>query len=187
MIGQDRINNIINQLKIISGLTPGKTLSTSTMTIIDHNTWSGSAWRTYAGENRKQTIMQIKAIFTEALSIIKLSSNRENNKDVVISIEMGLYGVNSLKETYKDDYYIISEIDDMINNIRHELEEICRQLMDPYSKYTEIYVSEGYEDKHYNEHMKESYEDIDIKSYIECKKESLKQRREDLETRKKSK
>src|SRR3972149_10231129 len=103
MSGQDKKNRIISDLSIIASLTPGKTLSNSTMTVIDHNTWSSSIWRRYAGEDRKNTIGTIKGILTEATSFCNLSPSDE----IIVNIEASLTGFSSLKETYKGDYYLI--------------------------------------------------------------------------------
>ena len=74
MSEQDHKIKLLYDLNVISKITPGHILSTSTMTIIDHNAWSTSVWRRYARENRQDTIKVIRSIFVEALSIIKISS-----------------------------------------------------------------------------------------------------------------
>lgn len=116
MSGQDRIGKIISDLKVLSLLSTGQTLSSSTMTIIPHNAWSSSVWRRYAGEDRKQTIAHIKGIFTEAITILKFNYNL----DIVNSLEPAIKGFSSLKETYKGDYYTIAEIDRIIEITRKE-------------------------------------------------------------------
>lgn len=123
----DRIIQIINNLNVVSQLKPGSTLSTSTMTIVDHTAWSGSVWRTYAGENRNQTIACIKRVFLEALTILKINNQEESNsyRDVKIGLETGILGLLSLKETYKGDYYLIGEIDTIIESTNKELLQLC--------------------------------------------------------------
>src|ERR1700722_12616461 len=93
------LKKIICDLEVLSKLSPGLTLSTSTMTIINHETWSGSLWRTYARENRKDTISFIKSIFTEAISILELNYSQE----LADAVKTALKGFSSLKETYKGD------------------------------------------------------------------------------------
>lgn len=131
MSNTDRVTRITNDLNVISSLIPGSTLSTSTMTIVDHNAWSGSFWRTYARENRTETIIHIKRIFSEAVSILKINfQDREMDyyKDIIVSVETAITGVISLKDTYKGDYYTISEIESIVAAIQKDLEIICSPL-----------------------------------------------------------
>lgn len=121
----DRIIQIINNLNVVSQLKPGSTLSTSTMTVIDHNAWSGSFWRTYARENRTQTVTYIKSLFQEAISILKTTqSNHPSIKDITINVETAILGLSSLQETYKGDYYLLSEIDQIIQSTKKDLQAL---------------------------------------------------------------
>jgi hypothetical protein len=140
MLSQDRISKLLGDLKILSSLTPGKTISESTMSVIDHNTWSGTFWRTYAGENRKQTVAYVKGILLEALSILKLYDGNSYNNEIFISLETATRGFAFLKETYKGDYYIIADIDSIIESIKKELQIIREYLFD--SRYTQIQRSD---------------------------------------------
>ena len=134
---------IVSDLKILATITPGKTLSTSTMTIIDHKAWSSSFWRTYSGENRKMTIFSIKKIFLQALSIIESYESCE----LLEHIKLALIGVSNLKETYKNDYYTISDIDHMLNEIEEEVVKCERKIGD---SVIEILISKLDEDEKKN-------------------------------------
>ncbi len=116
----DKKITIISNLKILASLTPGQTLSTSSMTIIDHNAWSSSLWRSYARENRKDTITFIKGIFIEAVSILKLYPCKE----LFDNFEPAFKGFLNLKETYKADYYTIAEIDRIIAKCRLDISDL---------------------------------------------------------------
>ena len=100
---------------MLATLQPGQTLSSTSMTIIDHNTWSTSLWRTYSGESRKATIGFIKTIFIEALHLC------ESEPELISEIEAALQGFNNLKETYAGDYPTIGEIETIINTTRTKL------------------------------------------------------------------
>jgi len=195
MITQERINGIIGELKVLSGITPGKTLSPTTMTIVDHDRWMGSVWRTYAGENRTQTIIHIRGILLEALSVVKIIGEKENKMDIIVSIETALHGIGFMKETYKDDYYVIAEIDGIIKSTREALDEIREYIENPYKGYNKIYLSEvnsieepSDENNHSDSVIQNSDESTselsDIKMIIDAKKENLKQRRDNIEKRK---
>lgn len=117
---EERVSKIIKDLTTISMLLPGKTLSSSSMTIIDHNSWTTTLWRTYSGENRKETIQFIMGILYEAINIYLLSPN------VVLgtAIDSALDGFETMKETYKTDYYIIADIDSTLRDIRDKLNSV---------------------------------------------------------------
>lgn len=113
MSGQNRKQRILSDLAIVSSLRPGKTLSSSTMTIVGHEDWSTKIWRTYSRENRKDTINFIKNIFNEAIAILSISPSQ----DLFTSISNAAIGFGHLRETYKGDYYIIAEINRIIVDI----------------------------------------------------------------------
>ena len=123
MSEQDHKIKLLYDLNVISKITPGHILSTSTMTIIDHNAWSTSVWRRYARENRQDTIKVIRSIFVEALSIIKISSiNCPTRKSIINHVIAALKGFNFLKDTYQGDYYTIGEIDQIISTVNSNLQ-----------------------------------------------------------------
>ena len=120
---EDRRERIISDLSVLASLRGGQTLSTSTMKVLTHKNWSSAAWRTYSGENRKDTINFIKGILNEALDICDLSSSHDLEKvDIIVAnIESSLKGFSMLKTTYSGDYYIISDIDRIINDTKRRL------------------------------------------------------------------
>lgn len=91
-------------LNVIASIKPGMTLSDTTMTVVDHNSWSSSFWRRYSGENRNTTINRIKDLMDEALSM-------DYSSELDDAIERALVGINNLKETYKDDQEIVLKLD----------------------------------------------------------------------------
>lgn len=109
---------IIGDLVILASITPGKTFSPSSMSIIDHNSWSTTFYRRYNGENRKNSIAHIRGIFIEALNIYSL----DPCNDIIDNINEALKGILNLKETYKGDYYTIAEIDRIVNETKEKLE-----------------------------------------------------------------
>jgi len=133
----DETTKILSDLQVLSLLSVGYTLSAPTMTIINHKSWSGSIWRTYSGENRKQTTSHIRGIFTGALSILKLYSlspqNISNDElnicwNIIRAIEPALKGVSSLKETYTGDFYTIAEIDNIVDIVKDNIKYIIELL-----------------------------------------------------------
>lgn len=125
MSGQDRKQRILSDLKIVSSLQSGQTLSASTMTVIAHGSWSSSMWRKYAGESRKDTISSIKNIFMEAILILETNPSQ----DLIFAIDEGLKGFNNLKETYQGDYLTIVEINRIISEVRNKMNSIGTKLV----------------------------------------------------------
>ena len=117
------IDQIISNLEVIKSIVPGKTLSTSTMTLIDHKTWSTAGWRWYAGESRKTTIAFIDAIFIGAINYItKIDSSK--SMTVISSIKAALDGFMNLRETYSGDAATITEIEKINYERREDLKKV---------------------------------------------------------------
>jgi hypothetical protein len=125
MSGQDRKQRIISDLKIIGSLQPNQTLSSSTMSIIDHGTWSSSLWRKYAGESRKDTINFIRNIFLDAIAIFEIDESHE----LILAIDEGVRGFTNLEETYRGDYLTIAEIHKIISDVRDKMNSLGDKML----------------------------------------------------------
>lgn len=91
-----------SKLVKIASITPGKTLSTSTMEILDSKSWYNS----FLGDNPNHVVTFIKNILIEAIDFYKL----EKSNDFLSLIESGFEGLKALSKTYPDDYYLIGGI-----------------------------------------------------------------------------
>ena len=120
MSNNDKYHKIILELNIVSNLSSGKTLSTSSMSIIDHTYWSSSIWRTVSGENRQNTISHIKGILNESILLLELNYN----EDLSSALNSSLNGFLSLKDTYKGDYYLIADIEKTSSSIKNRLDKL---------------------------------------------------------------
>ena len=109
---------IIKQLKLISSLQDGQTLSTSSETIIPHNAWSTTFWRTYYSEDRKKSIEYIKNAFENALILYK------EDPSIKINIDNALIGLKNLKLTYKSDHDTRGIIAQIINDTNEEIHQM---------------------------------------------------------------
>lgn len=117
MSDQNSILKILSDLNVIGSLSPGKTLSTTSMQIIDHNSWTGSIWRRYTGENRAGTIEKIKGILNEAIFVLETSPSSE----LETSLHKALTGFESLIETYGGDYYTQNKIQNTLDTINDRI------------------------------------------------------------------
>ena len=106
----------LNDLTMIAKITPGMTLSDTTMTLVDHNSWSGSFWRRYSGENRQKTLDHISGILADALGYEKF-------EEIEILTLQALEGVENLKETYKDDKEFVEKIDRLLVQTRNSIRQ----------------------------------------------------------------
>lgn len=118
-------HTIVDNLRIISLIHPGDTLSSTSMTILDHNSWSTTIWRLIRGESRDTTVTYIRHIFMDALHILMMDPYIDQS--LITNIKLGLIGLRSLKVTYKLDPDFGKEIDTIISYIEFELTTIINK------------------------------------------------------------
>lgn len=134
MEDQTRQIKIINDLNVIAKLAPGFSLSTNGgLSIIDHRSWYSTISRFYYQENRTNSIAYIKGILIEALALIELTNDRclvhrdctcITRQDIINHLPSAIKSFTYLKDTYKGDYYAISEIDKIIEHVISRLKEL---------------------------------------------------------------
>lgn len=122
---------ILIKLSTIASLEKGQTLSTIYESPVAHNSWGTCISRTYNKEDRKKTITYIKGVFESALILAAdLKSDVEGYTILVNQIRNALIGIDSLRTTYKGDYYIIGLINTIVEETNKYLEEIKIKEMD---------------------------------------------------------
>ena len=109
------MQHIFNNLKLLSDLTPGYTISDTDKCIVKHGTWTTSMLRRYKGESRYSMLHFINNIMTEAVDYYINNGLPEN---ICNCISDAIAGIYSLKETYKNDETFKGNIDTMVENIR---------------------------------------------------------------------
>lgn len=109
--------DLLEKLKVIANITEGKTLSTygGNISLLDHNSWYTTAWRTCSRENKKKTVLCIKGIIDEAMAYI----NREEIKRAIYD---AFVGMEQLKKTYIDYPDTVIDIDKLILNYKTAIE-----------------------------------------------------------------
>jgi ankyrin repeat protein len=114
----DIMEELLKKLEILATIKEGQTISTyGTLSIIEHNAWSTTFWRTYARENRQKTINYIKSILDDAMDHI-------DNLVVRNLVIKAMQGVSNLKFTYKDDLKIVDAILILLNSYHCLLEPV---------------------------------------------------------------
>lgn len=114
----DVIEELLKKLEILSNIKEGQTISTyGTLAIIEHNAWSTTFWRQYAGENRQKTVNYIKGVLDDAMEHI-------DNIVVRNLVVKAMTGIVNLKVTYKADVIIVAFIDTMLNSYHALLEPV---------------------------------------------------------------
>lgn len=111
---------LISQLNVIASLSPGTTLSTTTMTVVDHNTWSTSVWRRYAGEGHEETVQFIKSLFAD--SIVQCTA--APSWDLLNAMESAVKGFLTMKITYQGHYYTIANITRIADDVRASISRL---------------------------------------------------------------
>jgi hypothetical protein len=131
---EKRVNKLLSDLAVIATILPGQTLSSSTMTVIDHRAWSTMLWRTYTSENRSSSINVIKGILEETVLLCDLlvglntsqgsrtSSITDNHSidqanKLINAVKLAITGFANLRETYQNDYYHIGIINRTIDTV----------------------------------------------------------------------
>lgn len=109
--------DLLDKLKVISDITEGKTLSTyrGNISLLDHNSWYTTIWRTASRENKNKTILCIKEIMDDG--IVHLDEP-EIRQYMYAAIE----GMERLKKTYTDFIDIVIKLDSMIIYYKNVLE-----------------------------------------------------------------
>lgn len=126
---------LLSDLKIVSQIKSGETLSTSTMTIINHSSWYSSFFRTYSGENRMGTISFVKNLFDNALTTLsKLIETDDFSEGVVngfiINIREAITGFEKLSDTYSDDSFIVHSIEKIVSDVNENINYELTNLND---------------------------------------------------------
>ena len=116
VIGSEQSSTIkiVSDLNVIGTLSVGKTLSASSMAIVDHNSWTGALWRTYSRENRTTTMAKIEEILNDAVFALETNYSIE----LASALDKALLGFETLTETYKGDYYTFGKVRQIIEKIR---------------------------------------------------------------------
>lgn len=128
IIGDKQKSKIIENLRILSEIEIGDTLSTSTMKKIHHNSWSSSLWRTYAGENRSDTVQYIKGLLNETIFVMEFCDD-ELCFLLHDELEKALKGVLNLSVTYERDYYTVSEIERITSTTKYKAHNITEKKL----------------------------------------------------------
>jgi len=102
------------KVDLIGQIVPGKTISTSTTSLVDHSSWFTSLSRTYWRESRNETLAWIETVLVDGVMAEDIRPDQ---------IERALLGLENLKKTYKNDFYTIAEISRLISKIDTSLKK----------------------------------------------------------------
>lgn len=103
MYSDEKLWHIIDSL---ASLEAGQTFSTTSQQIVHHGSWSTSLWRTYQGENRRQTIDYLVRILEDAFTYFELHPQEKIMNRLLKAIQ----GFAKLQFTYNDDEKLVEEI-----------------------------------------------------------------------------
>jgi len=115
---------ITENLEIISKLQEGDTISSSSRSILAHNEWYTTIYRSCNKETRLSTFKWIKNVFYDALNIVIKTNEKEKTIPLILSAVSKL---PELVKTYKADTFICCKIEKLMFKIKLIL-QICEFL-----------------------------------------------------------
>ncbi len=115
------LNDLLVKLKIISMIERGKKINISSMTFTDANSWLGSLDRTLSNEGRKNLIVYLNQIISQAIQAIDEYQNTEFCQLIVNTLSQTKIGIQNLITTYNKYPDIIAQLEVYISNIDLQL------------------------------------------------------------------
>ena len=94
-------------------LTPGKTLSTSSLCVLEHNSWYTAFSRTYQGENWKETFDFIDETVNAAIRYVEELDDAE----VLSWLRNFQVNLGNLQQTYEKKADALNKIKDILRRI----------------------------------------------------------------------
>ena len=152
---QDRIN-------LIENLKEGYTISVKNKTLVYHNSWYTTIWRTYSGENRNITLEYIKNTIIEMI----------NNK---IKISKAVIGFLTLNETYKKDKNFIVSFLNVKDKLILELSNYFKKIYYDLNIIYDLVLLSNYYDNIINDLNNNKEEEIKEEKIKEIKEEEIKE------------
>jgi len=105
----------------------------SNMTLVDSTSWLGSIYRSWYGESRKTVIADIGDIINQTIDAISAHRNKPGFLRLLINaLASTRVGIDSMKNTYRNDPAMISSIQVQLTNIDLQLQEY-RHLITGYA------------------------------------------------------
>lgn len=142
---KDRKDSIIEDLRLISKIEPGQTISFVTREIMDHNSWYTSIRRSCYREDRGKTVSRIKSIFLESLFFYRCYKDDM----VLFEIQNAKKGIESLEVTYSKDFNTLGILKEISDIIEKNLKEFAKRgTLEPIDSQ---YIENIYETLHDNE------------------------------------
>jgi hypothetical protein len=129
-LDQDRLDNLLLNLRTISGIKDFDKLSINNENLNIDQTWIQSISRWYYAEGRDITLMKINDILEETFEYIEVIKNNiydNANRDIqriLIGLTTASKGLECLKFTYKKDINIITKLNLYSEKINMKITEL---------------------------------------------------------------
>lgn len=111
------VDILMENLKEISLLIPGKTFSSTTKKCIHHKTIFSSLYRKRNSENRNKTMETIEEILNQAFKLVDV------HPELHLWIERSRDGLLNLKKTYENDERVMNRIHTSVDRIDQYLRD----------------------------------------------------------------
>jgi len=122
-------NEIISNLKFIGKIKAGEQINIDTLSICSRNLFTGF-YRSIYGEGRDRTFHFFSLTIKRAFEKVQAYINSQRMADKMLCIQiinnlyLAIYGLNNLKETYKEDRSFVCDLETLVENIESKLEEL---------------------------------------------------------------
>lgn len=156
---QEDIQKCLSDLMIISRLEVGDTLSSSTMSIVPHSSFSTTLWRRYAGEDRWQSLETITQKICLGLEIC----SHFDNPEMLCVLGDCLNALIKFKETYSKDPIMVDKISTLYYETDKSLNDLlrhCPNVLDLPEENIDLGVIEESEDSQKNKLEQHSPEPV---------------------------
>lgn len=127
------LRSLLSKHYFLAQISQGYKPCMSNMTLVDSTSWIGSIYRSWYGESRKTVIADIGDIINQTIEAIATHRNKPGFLRLLINaLASTRVGIESMKNTYRNDPAMISSIQVQLTNIDLQLQEY-RHLITGYA------------------------------------------------------
>ena len=123
---------LLRDLDFLGQISRGQKACIANRVIVDGNTWSGTFYRAWKGENRIITITKIEQIVNQTVDAIDSHKNTDYLGIVINYFAYARNGVDALNSTYQNDPDMKARLNVQLKNIDLQLNQY-RHLIKGYS------------------------------------------------------
>lgn len=121
----EEVRDLLVSLEFLGQTKNGNKINTKNMSFVAQDSWSGSLFRTFSGEDRRHTVRFILQLIDHAVEVLAKLSKSPNKqqatdiycKRILDKLEKAKEGIKNIRETYADDPHIVSQLNVCLDTI----------------------------------------------------------------------